>query len=266
MKLQVQEGKLGDKLPYIAIGRGEPVVFIRTVMPESGNPTGASRIAELHALKPYASQYKIYAVSRDPNHSEHGTMSDFAMQYAQAIQKEFGKAVPVVGVSTGGSLALQIAIDHPDVVSKLAVIAAGPRLSEQGRALQRTYASYLKKRDYRMAEQSLAPLISKTKVGEAVMRGLLWLTALSGRPQFLQMVGYLEAEDAFDVRDKVASVACPALLVAGESDKVYSVHDIQDAAKRMRQSRIVIKAKAGHRDVIADGSIAVEVSEFLRHL
>ena len=43
MNYPTEEGLLGGTLPYIAIGRGEPLLFVRTVTPESGNPTGMTR-------------------------------------------------------------------------------------------------------------------------------------------------------------------------------------------------------------------------------
>lgn len=67
MSYSTEEGLLGGTLPYIAIGQGEPLLFVRTVTPESGNPTGASRWAELKALKAYTDSYKVKPRGKVPS-------------------------------------------------------------------------------------------------------------------------------------------------------------------------------------------------------
>jgi len=262
MNYPTQQGLLGGTLPYIAIGQGEPLLFVRTVTPESGNPTGASRWAELKALKAYAKSYKVYAVSRNPNLNV-SDMSAFAAQYAEAIQSEFKKPVHIVGISTGGSLALQIAADHPDQVKALAIIAASFRLSPEGKSLQSKYARYLQKHDVRNAEKTLAPLITKTKIGEKAMGALLWLTApLAGKPEYEQMAAFLHAEDTFDLKDRLAAIPTPTLIIAGDKDKVYDINDAKTMAHTIPSATLKLHTGQGHRQVIADSSVSKEVLQF----
>lgn len=55
-------------------------------------------------------------------------MSDIAGYLAEAIEHDVGEAVRLQGTSTGGSVALQLAIDHPDLVRRLVVVASAYRL------------------------------------------------------------------------------------------------------------------------------------------
>jgi pimeloyl-ACP methyl ester carboxylesterase len=160
-KIEVEEGLLGGKLPFMAIGRGEPLVFIPTVEPRSGNLQGIARWAELRTLKTYAARYKVYVVGRDPRRNRYTNMFDYTHQYAEAINATFGVPVYVLGISTGGSLALALAIEHPEVVKKLVLLATACRLGPMGKKAQHASFSFLKQGDPGRAAAALAPLITR---------------------------------------------------------------------------------------------------------
>ncbi|WP_327584330.1 lysophospholipase [Nonomuraea sp. NBC_00507] len=66
-------------------------------------------------------------------------MADIATQHAQALAERFGEPVDVLGMSSGGSLALQLAADHPEVVRRLVVAGAAYTLTPRTREVQRRY-------------------------------------------------------------------------------------------------------------------------------
>ena len=70
------------------------------------------------------------------------TIEDLSDAYAAAHAHEFSEAVPVLGLSTGGMIGLQLAADHPAVVRRLVVLASAYRLSESGRDTQRRQARH----------------------------------------------------------------------------------------------------------------------------
>src|SRR5436305_15142456 len=103
----VREGTLKGGLHYIAVGDGPPLVMFRTILPSYKNPTGMARWAEMRFIMPLARNFTVYAISRRPELGSGTTMTDIAADYAQAIEDEFkGKAVNILGISTGGSIAL----------------------------------------------------------------------------------------------------------------------------------------------------------------
>ena len=56
------------------------------------------------------------------------TIADLAGHYAQALERAFTGPVAVMGISTGGSIAQQFAIDHPQLVHRLVLVATACRL------------------------------------------------------------------------------------------------------------------------------------------
>jgi hypothetical protein len=126
---QVREGSLHGGLPYLAVGQGPPLIVFSGLSAEHANPTGLARRFELQTLKPMARHFTVYAVNRKPGLPAGSTIRDLAAHYAEAIAREFPGPVSVEGISTGGSIAQQFAIDHPQLVCRLvlAATAAGGR-------------------------------------------------------------------------------------------------------------------------------------------
>jgi pimeloyl-ACP methyl ester carboxylesterase len=131
-------------------------------------------------MQPYARSFRVYAVSRDPARELSTDMSTYAAQYSAAIAAQFGGPVRVMGFSTGGQLALQLAIDSPDSVKKLALVAAACRLSPAARAAQAASAEWFARGDGRRAFAALAPLMTKRPAIARLLAGLLWLTTPLG--------------------------------------------------------------------------------------
>jgi pimeloyl-ACP methyl ester carboxylesterase len=106
----------------------------------NANPAGLQRWGELRLLAPLARAFTVHRVGRPVGLEPGTTMEDLANGYAGALGDEFGGPVDVLGISTGGSLALQLAADRPGLVRRLVVAGAAYRLSEHGRAFQRRVA------------------------------------------------------------------------------------------------------------------------------
>ena len=64
------------------------------------------------------------------------TFAEIAERHAEAIRDHFGQPVDVLGASTGGSLALQLIADRPDVVRKAVVACAAYALGPLAKDVQ----------------------------------------------------------------------------------------------------------------------------------
>lgn len=128
-KEEVREGFLEGGLPHIASGNGPPLVWIRTI-PINEEIYKRSELNILHLL---SSNFTVYAVDRKPGIKKGATMRDLASGYARAIESEFGEAVNVIGLSSGGSIAQQFAIDFPHLVRNLVLAATAYRVGPEGK-------------------------------------------------------------------------------------------------------------------------------------
>ena len=123
--IDVREGTFRGGLPYLAVGSGEPLLYLcgstltdtrdrdwSDPRAANGEPAGPCRLRGL-LHQPLAWDA--------PGHH----LWEVAERHAEGFDY-FGQPVDVLGHSTGGSLALQLIADRPDVVRKAVVASAAP--------------------------------------------------------------------------------------------------------------------------------------------
>ena len=261
----VREGSLHGGLPYLAVGQGPPLVVFSGLSAEHANPTGLARRFELQTLKPMARHFTVYAVNRRPGLPAGSTIGDLAGHYAQAIANEFQGPVAIEGISTGGSIAQQFAIDHPHLVRRLVLAATACRLSPHGREVQRRFAELTRQGRSRRAYATLGPTLAATAAGGRVLAGLMWLFGASQRVEDpSDMLVTVAAEDAFDACPELGRITAPTLMVAGGRDRFYSPELFWDTAERIPNARLALYQDKGHAGVMTHKPAIREIVDFLR--
>ena len=165
----VREGLLAGGLPYLAVGDGPPLVVFPGFTANHANPSGAERQFHLRPLMPLARRFTLYLVSRKPDLEPGATITDLAGHYAHALQRTFSGPVAIIGISTGGSIAQQLAIDHPQLVGRLVLVAAACRLGTAGRRMQRDLARFTLAGQPRRAWAATGPGLATTATGGRLM-------------------------------------------------------------------------------------------------
>ena len=175
-------------------------------------------------------------------------MSDIAGHLAAAIEDEFGgEPVFLTGESTGGSVALQLAVDRPDLVRALVVVAAAYRLGPVGRQLQQDLAKAVRAGDYgggmaKVATSMMLPPMLQ-RPARPVAR-FLWGTIAPRDPTDLLVT--IAAEDAFDVGDQLHQITAPTLVIGGAKDAGYSRELFELTAAGVKDGRAHIYPHWGH--------------------
>jgi pimeloyl-ACP methyl ester carboxylesterase len=261
----VREGSLSGGLPYLAVGAGPPLVVLSGLSAEHANPTGLARWFELQTLKPMAKHFTVYAVNRKPGLPAGSTIGDLAGHYAEAVAHQFPGPVSVWGISTGGSIAQQLAIDHPQLVRRLVLAATACRLSPYGREVQRRFAKLIKDGRPRRAYATLGPALAATPAGGRGFAALMWLFGGSQRTDDpSDMLVTVAAEDAFDASPRLHRITAPTLLVAGGRDRFYTPELFRETAERIPDARLRLYQDKGHAGVMTHKPAVREIVAFLR--
>ena len=112
MARDVREGQLEGGLPYLSFGEGPPLAVFPGLGMTNANPSGIQRWGEMLLLAPLARTFTVRRISRRAGLASGTKMEDLANDYAVALDEEFRQPVDVLGISTGGSIALQLAADR----------------------------------------------------------------------------------------------------------------------------------------------------------
>lgn len=255
------EGLLGG-LPYIAMGDGPPLVYLRTL------PVNEKIYKfELNILPLLAPNFTVYAVDRKPGIKKGATEVDLAAGYAHAIESEFGEAVNLLGLSTGGSIAQQFAIDFPHLVRKLVLVATAYRIGPEGKKLQLKYANLLAQGRFRDAARVFWPTIfAESPFSRWLLGWILWLV----EPVFFRptnpddLINTILAEDKFNVEGDLHKITAPTLLIGGDRDFFYPEELLRRTANLIPNSRLIIYPGRRHSELETDKRFAPDVISFLK--
>jgi len=244
-------------------------VVLTGLTAEHANPTGLARTVELQALKPFVKATTVWYVNRPPGAGPGTTMADLACAYATALARAFGGPVDVAGLSTGGSVALQLAVDHPELVKRLILVGSAYRLGEPARRSQRHMAELAAAGRRRRVDWALGRSMGRSTAASLAAGALYWLAGpvlfgTAADPS--DMIATIEAEDRFDVGEHLAGVRAPTLVVGGAEDQFYQEGGqrlIAETAARIPGARLVLYEGRGHAGTFLDRRLAHDVLGFL---
>ena len=221
-----------------------PVVLLLHGLGSSGDDWGP----QIRALAP---RYRVLAVDLPGHHRSarpSGTLSVAGM--AAAVEALLDRLaidrIHAVGLSLGGCVALALALHAPARVRSLVLINAFAHLRPAGlrgvmrgagRALlavaapMSVVAAYVAREAFPRAEQ--APF-------RAAARARL---AANPRRHYLASLGTLVR---FDVRDRLAEIGCPTLVIAGALDATVPLAAKELLARAIPGARLSLVGDSGH--------------------
>jgi len=262
--VEFREGTLPGGLPFLAFGSGPPLLALPGFGPHHRNPTGFDRTTQTRGLRPQARRFTVHLVQRRPSLAPGTTMGHLADDVATAIRGQFGGPVPVLGTSTGGSVALQLAVDHPDLVSRLVLACAAARLGEDGRRRQRVLAELTQAGEPRRAWAQLGPALAGGPVTRRLTSAMMWLAGGAMDPDDASdMLATVEAEDAFDVMARLGDVTAPTLVVAGGRDGFYSTNLFLRTARGIPDGHLLLYPRSSHMSALRHRSAQRAITTFL---
>lgn len=261
----VREGTFRGRLPYLAVGRGEPLVYLCGSTPNHRNPPpGLERRIMLRTIAPLAEAgFEVFFTNRWPGMDPDITWAEVAEGHAAALTEHFGRPVDVLGHSTGGSLALQLIADHPEVARRAVVASAAYALGPIAKSSQLRLLASIETTGRFAAEELLEGMVRPTWLRTG-LRPVLRLASRRIRIENpTDTIAMLRAEDAFDVRDRLPEIMTPTLVAYGAKDHFWTPEMFAETADRMPHGRLVRYPQLGHGLVTSPRFVA-DVVGFLR--
>lgn len=260
--MDIHETKLGA-YPCLVAGEGRPLVVFAGLTPDAGVAPGPMRRTHERSLLGWARHREVFYLNRRPGLPRGMTMAALAAEHAQALRERFSEPVDLLGMSTGGSIAQQLAAEHPDVVRRLVLISTACRLGPSARQLQRQIAARLRAGATRQAlAVGAAALVPAAARLPAAGLGWMYGPRLFSPSGLQDMATTVEAEDGFDLA-ALPTVQAPALLVGGGRDKFYPQALFTETAGLIPGCILKMHPKRGHITVLSDPRAVAEVHAFL---
>jgi pimeloyl-ACP methyl ester carboxylesterase len=263
--MDVERGTIG-RMPYAAFGTGEPVVALAGLAPVTGVEGDGMVRATVGMFAGLAGHRRLIALNRRPGLPRGMTMAQLAGEHADALRAGFDGPVDVIGTSTGGSIAQQLAADHPDVVRRLVLVSTACRLGPEAKRFQMRVAARVRHGASRQALALLAHDLVPTGRGQlpaAVAGWLLGPLLVRDRAGLDDMATTIEAEDGFDLAACAQPIRAPTLILAGADDRFYDAALFIETERLIPGSRLRLFPGRGHVTVMRDRGFQRELATFL---
>lgn len=265
----------GKEVFYLSEGTGEPLLLLNGVM--MSTKSWAPFVPELSAA------FRLIRV----DFFDQGQSAKLVGEtYTQARQVELLSALLdhlelpsafVVGISYGGEVALQFSIRYPNRVRRLILLNACAYTSPWLKDIGRGWIAAGDTRNGQAYYQTTIPIIYSPVFYESKLDWMKKregvLVPLFSDPGFLdQLKRLILSAESFDVREKLALVACPTLIVSAEMDYLTPIRDQEYLFRHIVGSDWVKLPEAGHASMyekpllfvsLVKGYLSVKQTEYV---
>ena len=211
---------------YEMDGRGQPVVLLHGWI----NSWDVWRdtmiyIAEEHRFKVYALDFWGFGESAKEKTPPFKLESYVAM--VDQFMEEMGiQSVPIIGHSMGGTVSLRLTLEHPDRVSKVAIVGSPIIGSSLHLFLQLAGVGWIAGTLFKLPVMLrfvvwLILARDSKKVQEMIMRDVSKTNAES----FFKSIGDLRQTD---LRSRIGQISVPSMGIFGEHDNIVNPNQSQD--------------------------------------
>ncbi len=232
----------GIALHYETAGQGEPLLLLHGL--------GSRGEDWAFQFPAYAERFQVIA----PDARGHGRSEKPPGPYSVPMMAadvlglldSLGVApAHVVGLSMGGMIAFQMAVDHPERVRSLTIVNSGPAL------VARSFGDWLRLRQRLLLAQLFGPALTGVflskrlfpKPDQAAMRDrFIELWAMNDRDAYLAS---LRALVGWSVLDRVGAIRCPVLVIAGDRDYL-PLEAKRQYTDMISGARLVVIEDSGH--------------------
>jgi 3-oxoadipate enol-lactonase len=171
------------------------------------------------------------------------TTADMAAD-AFAVVAALGLRRPaVVGISMGGTIALQYALDHPDDISRLVIVDSLPGISPEMAPAEDAALAFIDTHTMAQIAEERIPHAFTPDADPAIVKWIVQMIASGDIQEYRQTA---RATWNFDVRTRLKEIAVPTTVIHGEKDPTVPVAIGQAMAEAIPNATLHVLKGQGH--------------------
>ena len=230
-------------LAYAEAGQGDPLVLIHGL----GGSRGDWEL-QWPALTPHFRMITpdLRGHGMSPRPTGPYRIGLFAADVAMLLRRIDAQPAHVIGLSLGGAVAQQLALDAPELVRSLVLVnTAASFMSQDWRrrlmGVRRFAATYLRGMDKVAADvaERLFPLLEQAPLRLEAAARLSINDPRTYRESLLAIA-------RFNAADLLPSITCPTLVISGDTDYAVPMSLKKRLADGIPNSRLVMIPNSGH--------------------
>ena len=234
------------EMDYIAFGTGEKNLVMIPGLGDGLRTAKGIAVPAAIMYRKLAKDYRVYAISRRNILPQGFTTRDMAKDVYYAMEQLKIQDASVIGVSQGGMISQYLAIDYPELVSKLILTVTLARQNETVQRVIREWIELAKKGDYKGIMMDTAEKTYSEKYLNK-MRPMYSVISNIGKPEsFERFLIMADACLTHDSSEELHKIKCPTLIIGGTEDHILTGEASKELAEKIAGSRLHMYEGLGH--------------------
>ena len=219
----------GSTVDCAAFGKGEkPLVILPGLSVKDVKDAGPA-LALMY--RGFGKKYRVYVIDKPRDIPEGCTVADIAHTTAGAMQALGIEGAFVLGVSMGGMIAQQLALDYPQLVGKLVLAVTASRPNPTVKRAVESWTHLLDRGAYRAFVKDMFERLYTPAYLERY-DPLIPLIAPFSKPRDQTRFSRLAAAClTVDTYERLGEIRCPALVIGAAEDKVVTAQASRELAE-----------------------------------
>lgn len=238
---------LGDDLMnYAEFGTGERVLVMIPGLSDGFAPVSRFQALFLAiGFRQLAGEFHVYCFSRRNNLLSGSTTRDMARDQAAAMKALDIKRADVLGVSQGGMIAQYLAIDYPELVSRLVLAVALPNQNE---TVQSVVPRWMELARQGAHKKLMIDTAEHSYSDDYLLKYRLLYPFLGfGKPKsFDRFLVQAASCLGHDAHGELHKISCPTYIIGGDDDRIVGTAAAGQLAAAIPDSKLYVYKGLGH--------------------
>jgi len=231
---------------YVSFGTGKKKLV---VLPGLSDGLATVKGKALILSPPYRKffrDYTVYMFSRKNNMPEGYSIRDMADDQVLAMKNLGIAQAYLLGVSQGGMIAQYMAIDHPEMVTKLILSVTAPNANAVVKETVSGWIDLVKRGDHIGLMVDTAEKMYSEQYLQKNRKYFPVLARLTKPRTYERFLRNADAILGFDCRSELPKISCPTLIIAGSDDSTVGNDACKELNRAIADSELYVYEGLGH--------------------
>lgn len=220
-------------MDYFQFGRGEKTLVILPGLSVQSVMGTAEAVADAYQI--LTDDFTIYLFDRRNELPVSYSIHEMARDTAEAMRVLSLENVCLFGTSQGGMIAMDIAIEHPELVQKLVLGSTSASVTEENYGTVEKWIRLAKAGNATDLYLAFGEAVYPHDVYEQSRTLLTEAAKTVTKEELHRFIILAEGMKGFDVADDLSKISCPVLAIGSSDDQVLKVNATAQIAEHLKE-------------------------------
>ena len=233
-------------IDYIEFGKGNKNLIIIPGVGDGFKTVKGLALPFAIMYRKFAKDYKVYVFSRAREIKKGYSINDMANDLAKSMKLLNIESADIVGVSQGGMIAMDLAINHSELINKLILVVTSSRPSEIMKSSLNKWINDAKNDNYEELMLDNAKRSYTGKYLEKSLKNYKLLIKFTKPKSYERFIIQSQSCLTFDVYDDLNKINNKTYIIGARKDEVLGVEPSIELHEKIKNSELYIYEDYSH--------------------